>query len=100
MNTHGLQPGVFVRVSGPLSKLGTGKVASCVGDSATVEYFHTIARRCAKTVPVPQVTRIYTVASQTRCYVPTENGRWRMGRIGRQVDGEYEVLFPRGEACF
>jgi ATP-dependent helicase HepA len=100
MNGRPVKIGAFVWVSGTLSRLGVGKVAARAGGMTTVEFFHSIVRRQSEDVPDSQVNYVQRIASQTRCYVPDPAGPWRMGRIGRLFEGEYEVFFREGRACF
>ena len=65
----GLNVGYFVWVPGVLGRLGIGKIVGVQGNTATIEYFHSIVRRSRETVPALQVKRISRLAPQTRCYV-------------------------------
>lgn len=95
-----LRVGSFVRAAGDLKKLGVGKIADRSGNQATVEYFHSVAKRSFEKVCLSELTAVMKVASQTRCYVPRDDGFWRMGRLGRLIDGQYEVFFRQGQVEF
>lgn len=94
------EPGLFVWVSGALSKLGIGKVVGRATGKVTVEFFYSIARCRREVVDESNVHVVQQLASQTRCYVCTGEGQWQMGRIGRMFEGEYEVLFRQGQARY
>jgi ATP-dependent helicase HepA len=100
MSPRQIKSGSLVRVTGTLSRLGPGKVVSRDLGNTTVEFFSSIARRRQETISDAQVQPIERVASQTRCYVLEEDGRWRMGRVGRKDGDDYEVLFRQGEARY
>src|SRR5262249_21334266 len=100
MNGRSVKIGAFVWVSGPLSRLGVGKVVARAGGMTTVEFFHSIVRRQREDVSDSQVNSVQLIASQTRCYIPDPDGPWRMGRVGRLFEGEYEICFREGRACF
>lgn len=100
MNMTQLKIGSFVQAGGRLARLGVGKVVGRSGGQATVEYFHSVVRRTTETVSLTELSVLTKVASQTRCYIPREDGTWRLGRIGRLVDGEYEVFFRQGQVEF
>jgi ATP-dependent helicase HepA len=100
MSPRNITVGGFVWGTGAARNLGIGKVIAISGETVSVEHFHSVARRTQLAVPVTQVQRLEMLASQTRCYVPRGDGRWVMGRIGRWFEGEYEVFFREGQACF
>jgi ATP-dependent helicase HepA len=83
-----------------LSRRGIGKVVAHAPGEVTVEFFYSIVRRRCEVVAPDAVNSLARLAAQTRCYVVDERGQWRMGRVGRKVEGEYEVLFRQGEARF
>jgi ATP-dependent helicase HepA len=92
--------GSFVTLNGSLNHIGMGKIIAHQGNQATVEFFLSISNRRTKTVQASEIQSVAKVATQTRCYVQDGNDQWRMGRIGRKVDNEYEVFFPKGEAKY
>jgi len=100
MSTSLLRVGSFVQAAGELAELGVGKITDRSGGHATVEYFYSVARRSFETIPLSELVPVPKVASQTRCFVPRVDGPWRMGRIGRLVDGQYEVFFRQGHVEF
>ena len=78
--------------------LGIGKCVELNGETATVEYFDTVAERTRRTVPVDEL-HVVRLSHQTRCYVvDEERERWRMGRIERLADGDRIVAFPGQES--
>src|SRR5271157_874163 len=100
MNASLFRVGTFVRAAGELAELGVGKITDRSGGQATVEYFHSVARRSFKTISLSELVPASKVAAQTRCFVPREDGSWRMGRIGRLVDGHYEAFSRQGQFEF
>ncbi len=100
MSPQRIAVGSFVWSSDSARNLGLGKVTAVAGETATVEYIHSVARRTQVELSISQVHIQERIAPQTRCYVPQADGRWLMGRIGRKFEGEYEVFFREGKACF
>lgn len=80
--------------------LGVGKLCAVDGDVAHVGFFRSLSEPCeARAVPLA-ATRPVRLAAQTRCFFQDAHDRWLVGRIGREVDGEYEVLLPDERAEF
>jgi ATP-dependent helicase HepA len=79
---------------------GVGKLCGLDGDVASVGFFRSLSEPAqARDVPRNAV-RSVRLATQTRCFFQGANDRWFVGRIGREIDGEYEVLLPDERAAF
>jgi ATP-dependent helicase HepA len=92
-----LQVGAFVTTD---ERSGTGKVCAVDDETVTVGFFRSLNQR-SQTRQVPRVmVRPVRLAPQTRCFFQGPDDRWFVGRIGREVDGEYEVLLPDERAVF
>lgn len=80
------------------NELGIGKCVGLDGETATVEYFDSVARRVERTVDVEDLVTV-RLAHQTRCYVFDEEAdRWRMGRVSRLKDGDRIIELPDQES--
>src|SRR6056297_1783960 len=70
-------------VVAPANGLGIGKCVALEEETATVEYFDSVARRVTREVDADDLIPV-RLAHQTRCYVhDVEADRWRMGRVSR-----------------
>jgi ATP-dependent helicase HepA len=86
----------FVVVS---NGLGIGKCLEVSGETATVEYFDTVAERVERNISVDDL-RVVRLAHQTRCYVDREEvDRWQMGRVRRLPDGDRIIELPDQESA-
>lgn len=79
--------------------LGIGKCLEVRGETATVEYFDTVAERVEHNISVDDL-RVVRLAHQTRCYVYSEElERWRMGRVKLLRDRDRIIEFPDQESA-
>lgn len=76
--------------------MGIGKLTSYSQENklAEVTYFHSINKQEVLIHPLTDIERV-TLDHQTRCYYyDEEKEEWKMGRVLRILDNEYEVDFP------
>lgn len=80
--------------------LGIGKIIYLNESTATVEYFYSINRQETQEVTLFDLKPV-PIEKQTRCYIQEKStGIWRIGRIVKNWEQEYEIDFPDANSSF